>query len=126
MAIRFTGTILFVQDVEKMKSFYTRLFQCTVIEEIEKEWVLLKAGNGEIGLHETGDNGLSAGDNPFRAESNTKLVFETDADITVLHKRLTEEQLNPGEIKSWENYPYLLFDSEDPEGNMFQLKQKKG
>lgn len=125
MAIRLTGIILFVEDVEKQKLFYTSHFQFTVIEKIEKEWALLKAGDAELGLHKIGDAYLSVTETPFRTESNTKLVFETDEDLAALHKKLVDHGVTIGDIKTWDNYPYLLCDGEDPEGNVFQLKQKR-
>lgn len=125
MAIRLTGIILFVQDVEKLKSFYTTLFQFTVIEEIENEWVLLKAGDAELGLHKTGDAYLSPEETSSHTENNTKLVLETDEDLAALRKRLIGQGVNAGDIKTWDNFPYRLFDGKDPEGNVFQVRQKK-
>jgi catechol-2,3-dioxygenase len=46
--------IIFVRDVDKLKSFYTGILHLDIIEESKSEWLLLKAGNCHIGLHRIG------------------------------------------------------------------------
>jgi predicted enzyme related to lactoylglutathione lyase len=125
MRIHFSGIILFVQDVQKLATFYTQLFGFTLAEAIESEWALLKAGNVELGLHKSGAAYPVSNAGESFNESNTKLIFETEEDIIVFHKELVTRGVRTGEIKTWDNFPYRLFDGKDPEGNVFQVRQKK-
>lgn len=120
-----SGLILFVQDVNKLKTFYSSFFHCAVIEEIKDEWVLLQAGNGEIGLHKAGTASSYLINNNGAENNNAKIVFECTDDITGKHQEFLNNGISVSEIKSWEGYNFLLFDGADPEGNMFQVKQKK-
>lgn len=117
--------ILFVQDVEEVKLFYIDIFDLEIIEESKSEWVLLKAGNCKIGLHKIGQQYLEQNKGAFHIEGNTKIVFETDEDIYKVRARLLFKNVMIKEIKTFDGYDYLLCDGEDPEGNVFQLKQKK-
>jgi predicted enzyme related to lactoylglutathione lyase len=51
MSVSMTRLILYVRDVALLKSFYQTHFDLAVTEEIEGEWVVLKAGEIEIALH---------------------------------------------------------------------------
>jgi len=59
-----------------------------------------------------------------KQQSNTKIVFKTD-DIYMLRDMLVFQNVQVAEIKTFENYDYWICDGADPEGNIFQLKQKK-
>jgi catechol 2,3-dioxygenase-like lactoylglutathione lyase family enzyme len=122
--MKLSGIILYVQDVEKLKKFYTQHFQFEVVEEILPSWVLLKSGAAELGLHKAGvahDTGnITNGEN-----NNAKLVVETEENIVTLRERLKDMQVNMKDIKTWDNYEFWLCDGFDPEGNVFQIKQKK-
>jgi hypothetical protein len=37
--------MIFVQNVNKLKTFYAEIPELEIMEEIQDEWVLLKAGN---------------------------------------------------------------------------------
>lgn len=112
--------VLFVKDVAALKQFYTSNFSFTVVEEIANEWVLLQAGNCGIGLHKIGADY----EDITVTETNVKLVFAVD-DIVALQAQLKAQQVSIGEIKTYSNYPFLLCDGKDAEGNVFQLKQAK-
>jgi predicted enzyme related to lactoylglutathione lyase len=58
------------------------------------------------------------------AETNVKLVFAVD-DIAALQAQLKAQQISIGEITTYPNYPFLVCDGKDAEGNVFQLKQAK-
>ena len=45
--------------------------------------------------------------------------------ISPLREQLLNQHVPMREIKTFDNYDYCLCDGEDPEGNVFQLKQKK-
>ena len=125
MKLNLDSIIIFVRDVHEVKLFYTGILGLEIIEELKPEWVLLKAGNCKIGLHKIGHQYPGQSKGAFRADGNTKIVFETDDDIYKVRERLLLENVVIKEIKTFEGYDYLLCDGEDPEGNVFQLKQTK-
>ena len=122
--INFSTLIIFVRDVNKLKVFYAEILELEIIEEIPGEWVALKAGNCQIALHKIGSQHATPGDD-FKVDNNTKVVFETDEDIFKLREHLLKKKVTLREIKTFENYNYRLCDGEDPEGNVFQFKQRK-
>lgn len=117
--------ILYVHDVPKLKSFYCTTFNLKIVEEHESLWVLLGAGNTKIGLHKIGDQYLQADSKSYKFHSNTKVVFEINQDLTTVRTRFINQGIPMREIKTFDNYDFWLCDGEDPEGNVFQLKQKK-
>ncbi|HMS32972.1 MAG TPA: VOC family protein [Ignavibacteria bacterium] len=125
MKINLSGIILFVKDVEELKAFYINNFNPELIEEISSEWVLLKAGQCEIGLHKIGSQYFTDIDESAEVESNTKMVFDIDEDIYLLREQLLKKNVILGEVKTWDGFDYLVCDGKDPEGNVFQLKQIK-
>jgi predicted enzyme related to lactoylglutathione lyase len=116
--------ILYVRDVERLKLFYLRIFKLDVVEEYCSQWVLLKAGHARIGLHQMGEQYLTQS-NTGQRNSNAKIVFEINEDIHQLRTWLLSQGVVMREVKTFDNYRYFLCDGEDPEGNVFQLKQKK-
>ncbi len=125
MKTNFSCLILFVKDIEKIKTFYINDLHLELIEEISSEWVLLKAGQCEIGLHKTGDEYADKADEGLQRENNTKIVFDIDTDIYLLREQLTGKNVSLREIKTWDGFDYITCDGEDPEGNVFQLRQRK-
>ena len=125
MNLNFDSIIMFVEDVEKLKLFYVDTLKLEIVEELPAEWLLLKAGNSNIGLHKIGNEYLDNSEGELKFHSNTKIVFETDEDIHQLREQLLSKGIKLKEIKTFDNYAYWLCDGEDPEGNVFQLKQKK-
>ncbi|OKS87726.1 VOC family protein [Mucilaginibacter polytrichastri] len=117
--------ILYVQDVDNLKSFYTEVFKLKVIEEYQSTWALLKTGNCHLGLHKIGDQYLDKTKGPFKFDNNAKLVFEIEEDLNKVRTHLIDQNVAMREIKTFDNYAYWLCDGEDPEGNVFQLKQRK-
>lgn len=125
MKLNFDSIIMFVEDVEKLKLFYVDILKLEIVEELPSEWLLLKAGNSNIGLHKIGKEYLDNSEGELKFHSNTKIVFETGEDIHQLREQLLNKGVKLKEIKTFDNYRYWLCDGEDPEGNIFQLKQKK-
>lgn len=123
MKLNLDSIIIFVQDVDKLKLFYVDILKLDILEESKSEWLLLKAGNCRIGLHKIGDQYLEK--DAFKIDNNTKLVFEIDHDINEFREILLKQNVSLKEVKSFDNYDYWICDGEDPEGNIFQLKQKK-
>lgn len=125
MTLKLDSIIIFVQSVEHLKSFYVDIFGLEILEETQGQWLLLKAGNCNIGLHQIGQAYLDDNDADTKFETNTKIVFEIDGDIHTFRDDLISQNVTMKEVMTWENYPFLLCDGEDPEGNIFQLKSKK-
>lgn len=46
--------ILYVQDVDGIARFYKDAFEFPVVQQIEGEWVVLRAGACELSLHRVG------------------------------------------------------------------------
>jgi catechol-2,3-dioxygenase len=125
MKLNLDTIILYVQNVDKLKSFYINILKLDIVEEYQSTWILLQAGNGKIGLHKIGDQYLDKSKGEFKFDNNTKLVFEIDEDINKVRGHLLNQNVVMKEIKTFDNYDFLLCDGEDPEGNVFQLKQKR-
>ncbi|RQO70076.1 lactoylglutathione lyase [Pedobacter sp. KBW06] len=125
MKLNFETLIIFVQNVDQLKPFYVDILKLGIVEEIKSEWLLLEAGHCKIGLHKIGDQYLEAGAAAFKFDNNTKVVFEVEEDIHQIREYLLREKVLMKEIKTFDNYDYLLCDGEDPEGNVFQIKQRK-
>lgn len=125
MSLHLNSIILFACDVERLKNFYTDNFGFEVKEETGSEWALLKAGECELGLHKIGPAFFKTVGSSPGAGNNVKMIFETTDDIYSLHRKLLEKGVSLQEIKTWDNFPYLLFDGKDPEGNVFQVRMRK-
>jgi catechol 2,3-dioxygenase-like lactoylglutathione lyase family enzyme len=125
MKLNLDTIIFYVQDVDKLRSFYTDILKLEVIEKYESSWIFLKAGNGEIGLHRIGNQFLDKIKSGYKFDNNAKIVFEIGDDINAARQQLLDQDVTMREIKTFDNYDYWLCDGEDPEGNVFQLKQRK-
>jgi catechol 2,3-dioxygenase-like lactoylglutathione lyase family enzyme len=125
MKLHLNSIIIFVQHIQQLKLFYVDILGLELVEETENQWLLLKAGYFTIGLHAIGQQYTGKNQTEYKFENNTKLVFETDEDLHELRERLLAKSVLLREIATWDNYDYWLCDGEDPEGNVFQLKQKK-
>lgn len=117
--------ILYVQNVDNLKAFYTNTFNLKVIEEYQSTWALLDAGGCKIGLHKIGEQYWNESKGLFKFDNNTKIVFEIDEDLIKVREYLVKQNVAMREIKTFDDYAYWLCDGEDPEGNVFQLKQRK-
>jgi predicted enzyme related to lactoylglutathione lyase len=115
--------IIFGKDIEALKNFYQSTLKLELIEEIEKEWLVFKAGQTEIAFHRIGL--AYRNDEPFEAGGNTKIVFNVHQDLSDLRKVLIAKGVKMREIKSFEGIDFIFCDGEDIEGNVFQLYQKK-
>ncbi|MEV4886409.1 VOC family protein [Chitinophaga ginsengisegetis] len=125
MKLNLNTLILFVQDVDKLKRFYVDILHFEIVEESKSAWLLLKAGNCNIGLHKIGEEYLDNSKGEFKFDNNVKMVFEVDEDIHKVREHLLKKDVFMKEIKTFDNYATLICDGEDPEGNVFQLQQKK-
>ena len=109
-----------------LKAFYIHGLGLQLIEETDDGgWVLLRAGQCTLGLHKIGQ-GYKVPESPASVwESNTKLVFEVREDVVALRYRLLQAGVLMREINTFPNYGFWICDGEDPEGNVFQLRQPK-
>jgi len=117
--------IIFGQNIDRLKRFYIDILKLSLVEEIISEWVLLDAGNCRIGLHKVGKAFRQEKAPDFKVSNNTKLIFMVDEDIVELRNLLLHQNVTIREIKTFDNYDFWICDGEDPEGNVFQLKQRK-
>ncbi len=124
MKLKIEKIIIFVRDVDRLKAFYVDILNLALIEEVKSEWVLLKAGHCQVGLHKTGDQYMNAHEE-FKFHNNTKIVFEIDESIFEAREDLKKRNVPIKEIVTWDNYDFWICDGTDPEGNVFQLKQSK-
>jgi catechol 2,3-dioxygenase-like lactoylglutathione lyase family enzyme len=126
-----TRVILYVRDVERLKSFYQRHFDVPVVEEIPGEWVVLKTGEVELALHLVGPeyrSDASAGGEDDAQEdhgesSNAKLVFTVKSGLPELREELLAAGVKMRNLKRYAGFAMLMCDGVDPEGNVFQLSQ---
>jgi catechol 2,3-dioxygenase-like lactoylglutathione lyase family enzyme len=117
--------ILFGADLNRLKIFYQQHFNFTLVEEIDGQWIVLNAGQMEVALHKIGDAYLPKDGKPFRAQSNTKLVFGINGDLAAFRKGLLDKGVTVKEVKSFGDTGLLFCDGEDGEGNVFQLVEKR-
>jgi predicted enzyme related to lactoylglutathione lyase len=126
MKVALGRIILFVQDVDRLASFYREAFGLIAREEIAGEWVVFDAGPCQLALHRVGPEYRVA--NPVTAEScsNAKLVLSVDRPLADVRAELAAKGARMGEIKSFPGLPGPLCDGRDPEGNVFQLVEAPG
>lgn len=124
MNLSLNTIILFVHQIEQQKKFYRDVFQLEVVEEYAT-WVLLKTPSCYLGLHQIPEEYL--GDDPNeQVDNNVKLVFDVlDLPLQQFHDQLTQHGVRLQSITTFDNYPFDLCDGKDPEGNVFQLRQRK-
>ena len=115
--------ILFGCDINGLKKFYVNHFGCSLVEEIEAEWVVLKAGSIELALHKIGKDYRNKTTKSLKFENNIKLVFRIEQDLSEFRQKLLDEGVKMQEVKSFEGFNSLFCDGEDMEGNIFQLEQ---
>ena len=108
-----------------LKQFYVDTLKLEIIEEFKSDWLLLKAGNYKIGLHKIGKQYLNTNKGSFTFDNNTKIVFEIDENIYEIREQLIKKNVTLQNVKTFDNYQFLFCDGKNPEGNIFQLKQRK-
>src|SRR5215211_9180579 len=105
MNISLTRVILYVQDVQRLKDFYRDTLGLPVVEEIEGEWAVLKAGACELALHRAGKPYRVADPGSWKVETNAKLVMTVDRDLDGLRAELIRKGVGMGRIKSYPPSP---------------------
>jgi predicted enzyme related to lactoylglutathione lyase len=115
--------ILYVQDVERLASFYRDAFQLPIVEEIKGEWAVLQIGACQLALHRVGAAYRVDDTSSWQVETNAKLVISVTRDVRELRAELVRKGVPMREIKSFPGLTGPLCDGTDPEGNVFQLAQ---
>jgi catechol-2,3-dioxygenase len=123
MRVALNRVILYVQDVDRLASFYQHALGLPVVEEIRGEWAVLEAGPCQLALHRVGKGYRVEDTAAWEVESNAKLVMTIDRPLTELRTELIAKGVRMGEIKSYPPLTGRLCDGRDPEGNVFQLAE---
>jgi predicted enzyme related to lactoylglutathione lyase len=121
MSVSMTRLILYVRDVALLKSFYQTHFGLPLTEEIQDEWIVLKAGEIEIALHRVGEPHRDR--TPAPNNSNSKILFSLQSGLPELREKLVNAGVPMRHLKRYDGFAQLMCDGEDPEGNVFQLSQ---
>jgi len=85
--------ILYVQDVERLARFYQDILGLPVVEQIEGEWVVLRAGACELALHRVGKQYRVGDAGSWKVETNAKLVFSVARDLKEVRGELAFNQV---------------------------------
>jgi len=123
MRVVLNRVILYVQDVDRLATFYQQAFGLAVVEEIKGEWSVMDAGPCQLALHRVGKPYRVADPASWQVESNAKLVMIVDRPLAELRAELTARGVPMGEIKSYRLSPACFATAKDPEGNVFQLAE---
>lgn len=114
--MRLAQAILFVNDVVRMKAFYTGLLGLTVIED-EPGYARLDGGGCVLMLH-----ALREPPSPTpRTDSFIKLAFHSD-DVGATRSQLIAHGIQMRDLHQFGNV--TLCDGVDPEGNVFQITSR--
>jgi hypothetical protein len=116
--------ILFVQNVENLKNFYLDNFKLELVEEFDKEWVVLKAGLMEIAFHKMGPSPTYENTENIQSESNVKLVFQVDNGLAALRIQLLERGVQLQEIKSFPGFPAFFLQWSGSRRQCFSIGRK--
>ena len=123
MRVVLNRVILYVQDVDRLATFYQQALGLPVVEEIKGNWSVLAAGPCQLALHRVGKPYRVADPASWQVESNAKVVMTVDRSLAEFRAELTAKGVPMGEIKSYPGLTGPLCDGKDPEGNVFQLAQ---
>jgi predicted enzyme related to lactoylglutathione lyase len=122
------AAVLYVNDLERMRSFYERCFGMSVVAAGGGEFCVLASADWELSLvtvPEAVANAVVVGDPPVRREdSPIKLAFEVEG-IEGLRPVVAGSggQMDPSE-SAWEFRSRRHLDCLDPEGNVVQLRER--
>src|SRR6266699_2868703 len=101
MKVVLNRVILYVQDVDRLATFYRQMFDLPIVEEIKGEWAVLDAGACRLALHRVGKPYRAADPASWQVESNAKLVMTVDRPLAELRAELIAKGVRMGRIKSY-------------------------
>jgi catechol-2,3-dioxygenase len=125
MQVALNRVILYVQEVDRLATFYQHAFGLPVVEEIKGEWSVLDVGPCQLALHRVGKAYRVADPASWEVESNAKLVLTVDRPLAELRAELIAKGVPMGQVKSYPGLTGPLCDGQDPEGNVFHLAEAK-
>jgi catechol 2,3-dioxygenase-like lactoylglutathione lyase family enzyme len=110
---RLSEVILYVQDIERMTSFYTDVFGLDIVAgDPDHGFVEFDTGSCSLCLHAGGDGDLG--------REAPKFVFAVE-DIEAARSHLEERDVELGDVRS--PAPGVeVCDGRDPEGNKFSIE----
>jgi predicted enzyme related to lactoylglutathione lyase len=121
------GAVLYAKNMQLLANFYQWLgFELTdqsadftILENAQTELSIIQAPQAIAVSIELGDPAES------RAQTPIKLVFLVDS-IEAISSRLSKHggRMDRGHAR-WEFGPYFVQDAVDPEGNIFQLRERR-
>lgn len=118
-------TVLYVTNVAALRDFYGLHFGLQVQEEQQDTWAQLGTGSGaSLGLHRIGNEYTPPDGLSVRYHSNCKLVFDVEQPLDHVRHQLLEAGVAMGDVQQWPGYAFRVCDGHDPEGNVFQLREK--
>jgi predicted enzyme related to lactoylglutathione lyase len=122
----FAGAVLYAKNLTRMKEFYQRVFGFT-LQRAAKDHVVLVSSAFQIVLVEVPASiaaSISVEEPPrLRAESPTKLVFATASIATVRAAAPAYHGAVLPVEREWDVDGARVCDGNDPEGNVFQLRE---
>ena len=125
LSLQLEAIIIFSWDIQKLKSFYAVLLGMKLVDATDNNWIVMEGGHCQLCLHKIGPDyqaeNIQKGNDP----KNTKLVFFINDDIRTVRDYLISHDIKMKDVMTWDGYGYWICDGEDPEGNVFQLKQAK-
>lgn len=121
-----TGAVIFVRDLPRMISFYSRVFGLHEVR-VAEDYALLERGAHQLVVHKipqhlVGDP--SASSKPVvREDCVVKLVFFVDSITEAREAANRHGGSLHGAQRVWEFDGTWICDGCDPEGNVFQIRQ---
>lgn len=112
--------ILFVDEMAKMKAFYTDVVGLRELPGGDETFVSLASGGAQLSLHLIPPE-YSGSDHSDREDCNVKFVFHSD-DVEADRAALVAKGVRMREISRWGAIE--LCDGVDPEGNIFQISNR--
>jgi predicted enzyme related to lactoylglutathione lyase len=122
------AAVLYVQDLELMRTFYERCFGMSAVESNQDEYCVLVCNDWDLSLvcapEAIAAAFLMTRPPQRRADTPVKLAFEVES-IEGLQQVVTATggQVDPTE-SAWRFRGHLHLDCLDPEGNVIQLRQR--
>ncbi|MBT0567611.1 VOC family protein [Williamsia sp. CHRR-6] len=112
--------VIYVGDLEKMVSFYSRMFGLTRVDA-ETGFATLCSAEWELSLVQTPEAAPTTAPAPRRSDTAVKVGFSVvDLDATAALATALNATMDPPENR-WVHRGRVLCDLVDPEGNVLSL-----
>ncbi|MEZ5347382.1 MAG: VOC family protein [Pyrinomonadaceae bacterium] len=121
MAVKILSrVILFVNDMNKMKEFYSYVLGLPIFDDSDPGFIILDAGSLQLCLHQIPKKYAVKNSEP-KEESATKIVFFSD-DVENERTELMAKNVRMKKTIFWNEIAFC--DGFDPEGNIFQISSR--